>query len=338
MVEQALPLYSQRSLVREFDQYVPFWFIYLEAMGLLHLGLANFPDSGFAAMGIPRFYFAAMLLFPLAWLSLFLVLRLYRSSRLRPMPQTWAALAGFLLGVPALIVACHQRTVLDHNQLTAVFEASQFFWVAILAVQIVRTRGWHSLGMFFGVTFIYGLILENAGIYMGFFFEPSFRLYLGPLPAPLCTMIGWCVVFYVTVAVVQQLAAWVPWLGKTAWRRALATTMLALSLDAQLDPLASMSGVFWRWNELLPPVLLGVPVINYAAWFGAFLPYSYFVYKTLDRDDWSPKQKNLQLLLRVPLAAGLGGAICFTLMAVAEGGISGPTFIILEQFVRGILG
>ena len=64
-----------------------------------------------------------------------------------------------------------------------------------------------ALATFFGVTFVYGLMLENGGIVMRFFYEPSFRLYLGPLPAPLCTMLGWCVVFR--------------FLGRAVWNRGL---------------------------------------------------------------------------------------------------------------------
>ena len=326
------PLLSWRGLGREFTRYLPIWFVYLEAVGLLHASLANFPQQSFDRLGLSRAAFAPTVLFPLAWVGLFFVLRLKRSLRVAMTWKTWSALALLLVGVPLVVVFFHQPYPLTHDQLTLMFEASQFLWVGLLALQIVLSRGWQALLLFFGVTFAYGLLLENTGIVMHYFFEPSFRLYLGPLPAPLCTMLGWCVVFYVTIAVVQQLAEWVPWLKASVWRRTWATTLLALSLDAQLDPLASMSGVFWRWNDALPPAFLGVPVINYAAWFGAFLPYSWFVYAWLDRVDLTERERNWQIFLRVSLASLLGGLLCFGIMALAEGGVDGPTFQILTKF------
>lgn len=336
-MEKANPWYSFDSFVQEFKQYLPFWFLYLEAFGLLHLGLANFPDSEFEALGIPRYQFALTVFFPLAWIAVFLWLRWKHSRRLA---DGWRGLSVYtimLLALPVLIALFHRPHPLDHDQLTALFEYSQFFWVGLFLVQIGWTRGIHGLVLFFGVTFVYGLVLENTGIIMHFFFEPSFRYYLGPLPAPLCTMLGWCVVFYVTVAIVQQLAQWVPWLQKGAGRRAFAATALALCMDAQLDPLASMSGVFWRWNELLPPAFLGVPLINFAAWFGAFLPYTWLMFRVTDRTEWKPREQNWELFVRIALAAVLGGILCFGIMAIWEGGLDGPTFQILEAFTDRLM-
>lgn len=332
MSTPSIPVVSWRGAAREFVRYLPIWFIYLEAIGLLHASLANFPQASFDTLGLSRLVFAPTILFPMAWVAAFFVLRIKHSERLPAPWRAWLVLAGLVLGVPLVVVLFHEPYPLTHDQLTTMFEFSQFLWVGLFVLQILLTRGRHALVLFFGVTFVYGMLLENTGIIMHFFFEPSFRLYLGPLPAPLCTMLGWCVVFYVTIAVVQQLADWVPWLKATVWRRALATTLLALSLDAQLDPLASMSGVFWRWNEALPPAFLGVPIINYAAWFGAFLPYAWFVHAWMDRTDLPERRRNWEIFLRVSLASVQGGLICFGIMAIIEGGFDGPTFQILQKF------
>jgi uncharacterized membrane protein len=210
-------------------------------------------------------------------------------------------------------------------------------WGILLAAHAAWTGGRHALALFFGVGALYGLVLENTGIAMGFFSETRCRLYLWPFPAPLCTTIGWCMAFYVAVSLVEQLARWVPWLARTPWRRAWAATLLALCRDVQLDPASSLSGVLWSWNEQLPPVFLGVPAVNFAAWFGAFLPFSYFVFSIRDRSDLTESRKNRELLLRVPLSAALGGLLCFGVMAMVEGGFSGPTFRVLWQFVRQVL-
>lgn len=333
-MSKLVPWYSLDSFKREFKLYLPFWFLYLEAFGLLHLGLANFPDSEFEALGIPRYQFALTVFFPLAWMALFLWLRWRQSTRLPRDVRGLSVYTVLLLALPVLIALFHRPHALDHDQLTALFEFSQFIWVGLFVVQIAWTRGFHGLVLFFGVTFVYGMVLENTGIIMHFFFEPSFRYYLPPFPAPLCTMLGWCVVFYVTVAIVEQLAQWFPWLKKGAGRRACVATLLALSMDAQLDPLASMSGVFWRWNDLLPPAFLGVPFINFAAWLGAFLPYTWIMFRVMDRKEWSPREKNWELFLRIALACVLGGVLCFGVMAIWERGFDGPTFQILSDFTR----
>jgi len=328
---------SSAGLKDEFLRFMPVWFVYLSAVGLLHAALANFPEDGFAALGLTRMDFVPTIAFPMVWFVGFFILRIRNSARLENRWKAYAALAGLAVGFPLLITFFHRPHPLSHDALTALFEGAQLFWVVVFVTHVILTRGWHGFVMFFGVTFIYGLVLENAGIIMGFFFEPSFRLYLGPLPAPFCTMLGWSLVFYITVATVEQLAEWVPWLKVSAWRRALTTTALALSLDAQLDPLASMSGVFWRWNEALPPLLLGVPVINYAAWFGAFLPFSYFVFALQERKDLTPGRRNWELFLRVAWSALLGGVLCFGVMAIVEGGFDGPSFEILLDFTRRLM-
>ena len=332
MTDSRIPIVSVAGLKREFTRYLPTWFIYFSAVGLLHAYLANFPEEGFESLGLSRMSFAPTILFPLVWFVGFFVLRIRNSSRLVHRYKAYLSLAFLAVIVPMVIVLLHVPHPLSHDQLTDLFEVGQLLWVGLFMVNVMITRGRHAFVLFFGVTFIYGLVLENAGIVMGFFYEPGFTLYLGPLPAPLCTMLGWCLVFYVTVAVVEQLAQWVPRLGATAWHKAFLTTILALSLDAQLDPLASMSGVFWRWNELLPPAFLGVPVINFAAWFGAFLPFSYFLYAVQERKDLSAPRRNYELFLRVAWASVLGGCLCFGVMAVIEGGFDGPTFRILGEF------
>lgn len=331
------PLASLSSVLREFREYLPIWFVYLSGVGLLHMALANYPPSAFEDLGISRWAFVPTLAFPLVIFAAFMGLRIHRSTRLERRWPAGVGLAGLCLGVPAVVVAGYQPYPLDLDTLTLLYEGTQYFWVALLVTQLLWSRGAWALLMFFGVTFVYGVLLENTGIAMHFFFEPRFLVYLGPLPAPLATMLGWSVVFYVVFAVTQRFGEWVPWLGQRAWARALVATAIALLLDAQLDPLASMSGVFWKWNELLPEAFLGVPAINFAAWTGAFLPYSYMLFRLLDRSDLSEGQRNWELFLRVPLAAVLGGLICFAIMAVIEGGFSGPTFQILAEFQARLL-
>ena len=325
-----------RAIWRAALAHLPMWFIVLLALGHIHAALWSFPDAGFAALGMTRAPFAWTILFPWVWVLAYFGLLIYR-SRVRRQKLAWAVLAVFGAGVPLLMLVPHSARQLHYDELTTIFEVGQLVWVALFAVQILATRGGHALVTFFGVTFIYGLMLENTGIVMDFFHEPQFRWYLGPLPAPLCTMLGWSVIFYVTFACTERFAGWIPWLQRGVMRRALCTTALALSLDAQGDPVASMSGVFWRWNDLLLPGFLGVPLVNWAAWFGAFLPYSWFLFALGNRPDLTPGRRNWELFLRVPLSAFLGGVLCFAIMAVIEGGFDGPSFQVIARFLDRLL-
>ena len=330
-------LISWRSLIQEFHDHLPIWFVYFSAIGLLHAAFANFPDQGFDEVGIAREGFVATTPFPLFWFTLYFVLRIRRSHRIAKPWKAYLALAAAVVVVPLAIIFLHQDHPLSHDQLTVVFELTQFTWVALFVAQIVLNRGWHALMLFFGVTFVYGLMLENTGIVMHFFYEPSFRIYLGFLPAPLCTMLGWSLVFYIVISITEQLGQWLPQLVSSIWRRVGVATTLALCLDAQLDPLASMSGVFWRWNEILPQAFFGVPFVNFAAWFGAIASFSYFVFRVGDRADWSPRQKNWELFLRVPLACAIAGSLCFAIMTIAEGGFDGPSYQVLYAFGHRLL-
>jgi len=337
----ALPrLLSRQSLIHEFKEHLPIWMVYVSAVGMLHATLANFPEQGFAQVGIPRKVFFATTPFPLVWFTAYFILRIRRSRRWVRRWKAYLALAVLVIGVPCLIFFFYQPYPFTHDQLTDLFEATAFVWTALLVVHLLLGRGRQALVLFFGVTFVFGLLLENAGIIFAFFSEPSFRIYLWFLPAPLCTMLGWCLAFTIVISVTDRLGEWVAWLSpsKGVWPRVGAATAMALCLDAQLDPLASMSGVLWKWNEQLPQVFFGVPLVNFAAWFGAVSVFSYFVFKVRSHDDWSPSRKNRELFLRVPLACVLAWALCFVVLAVAEGGIDGPSFQILRAFVERLLG
>lgn len=326
-----------RVLAREFREHLPIWFAYCSAIGLLHAALANYPETGFQRLGIPREDFVPTTAFPLAWFTFYFILRIRNLTQPKHRLIAYLGLALGVIGVPISIRYLYVPYPLSHEQLVMLFEATQLLWVGLFVAQILVSKGWHSLTLFFVVTFIYGLMLENTGIIMRFFFEPSFTIYLGPLPAPLCTMLGWSLVLYIVVSVTEKLTTWLPALRSGIWPRVAVASAFALSLDAQLDPLASMSGVFWHWNDLLPPAFLGVPFINFAAWLSAVSVYSYFVFRIGDRKDWTPGRKNWEVFLRVPLASLVAGMLCFAIIAVFSRGLDGPEFQILISFVNRLV-
>ncbi len=337
--ESLPPLFSRQGIAREFREHFPIWLVYITAVGMLHATLANVPAQAFAGAGFPRQMFFVTTLFPLSWFTLYFILRIRRSKRAAPRWKAYLALAGLVLGVPLAVFFFYLPYPFTRDQMKALYEFSAFFWAALLAVHIILARGRHALALFFGVALSFGLLLENTGIIMGFFSEPGFRVYLWFLPAPLCTVLSWSMVFAVAISVTDRLSEWAAWLApwKGAWRRAGAAAAMALCLDAQIDPLASLSGLFWRWNDLLSPVFFGVPLVNFAAWFGAVSVFSFFTFRVRDRRDWSPGRKNYELFLRVPLACFLALAVCFSVVAVAEGGFDGPSFRILRAFGERLL-
>lgn len=328
-------LVSRRAVLTEIWDHLPIWFFYLEAVGLLSFLAANVPRSEFERVGLPIAPFAWTVAFPLFWVLAYYALRVRGSTRLAVYgARKYLVLVAFV-ALPAFIwllyaAAPFLRFELEMRQLTRFFEAMQLAWIAVFMVHVALKRGAPGLATFFGVAWLYGLVLENGGILMGYFFEPGYGLYLGSLPAPFATMMGWCLAIYACTEIAGALRSHVPF-GETTLGAALLTTALALSLDAQLDPLASLSGVFWRWNELLPRWFLSVPFVNYLAWFCAFLPFSYAWFSIADRTELGSWTKARRLLVAIPNVCVVAALLFFGIAAIVEGGFSGPTYRILGE-------
>lgn len=324
-------------LMHEFREHLAVWYIYSGSIGMLLIAIAIYPDEMFYDLGLPRSRFPVAMILQMMVFTVYMGKRIVRSSRVKQKRTAGLVLAVLAIGIPAAVIFGCRPFYFNPGFLKILFEIQTFLFVAVFTVQILWKRGASALLLFFGVTSIYGLILENTGIIMGYFFEPGYMVYLGRLPAPLCNVVGWPLMFYVMFSLTERFASWWPWLGARTWARALTTTGLALCNDAQMDPLASLSGLLWRWNELLEPAFLGVPALNFVAWTGAFLPFSWIVFRILDRTDITPIQKSWELFLRIPLASSLGGMICFGVMAVLEGGFNGPTYQILDNLMKCLL-
>jgi uncharacterized membrane protein len=147
---------------------------------------------------------------------------------------------------------------------------------------------------------------------------------------------------YVCSAIAEEFAALLPGVRWTPLRLALLTTTAALAFDLQLDPMASLSGIWWRWNDVLPPRWFGVPVINYVAWFSAVLPFSFWMFRVQAREEWSPMMKNKQLFLRLHVILLVAGVLNFGVMAAYElaaghGFLQGPTYQVLDAFFDKVL-
>jgi hypothetical protein len=238
--------------------------------------------------------------------------------------------------VAGVCVYLNTRHVVEHDVLRDIYEVSSLANTGILLLHSMR---WGRGGPWFllGPVFLYGLLLENGGIALGYFSELNYRWYLGALPAPLATMSGWVTVFY--------LVLWVMWetrrqLGQTQWRTPIlvfAGTSAALLLDLQIDPLATAVG-FWTWSPFLTPGPWGVPLLNFVAWSAAIIPFAWAVAQREAKCDlWMgeifQKKHRHALLWQTPWILGQATVLFLGAMAVIEGGFSGPTFNILTHFL-----
>lgn len=334
-------LLSRGSLLREIWTYLPIWFVYLQAIGLLNFIMANVPKSQFLETGFSRHWFALTALPPLLWFYAYYRNRLRHTERDIDKTRVHKWILGVTFGVPLGIWLIY--TILPfgwfdlHNDgIRSMFEFMQLFWVAMFIVHVLYHGGLGKFTTFFIVAWVYGLLLENSGIIMGYFFEPGYKYYLGPLPAPFATMMGWCLVFYCCIWITEYFRQYIPRLRQSVLLSSLFTTAIALSLDGQIDPLASLSGYFWNWATILPDWWLNVPFCNYAAWFGAFMAFSLVYFYFFDREDLNIWQRNIRIFLYVPMIVFLAGGLWMALMIVYEGGFDGPIFQILDQFISHV--
>lgn len=274
---------------------------------------------------------AATALFPLVPLVLYLY------ARLGPVPGRRRPGTAFVLACLALaawMAAAFVATPMGRlpaAQLVRVQEAGTYSVYALLALHCWLTRGRGDTVIFFGVATLYGFVLESSGVSLGFFSERGYDQYLPFLAAPLVTMLGWSNVFYPCVTMVEALQRRWPRLARGALSRAVLVTAIGLALDLHLDPLATRLG-FWRWNPLLHPVFLGVPAVNFVAWFYALLGFG-AVYYLVARAAWTPLRTFVLLPASLCMALVAEGGLMLATMAVLEG-TAGPSLSIVRAYLR----
>ncbi len=324
-------------LLGEIWTHLPIWFVFVGSLSLHHIVVGVIDPSRYAALGHSTPAFALTALAPVACVIIYYAARIGALSAtgsgapaLRALPALF--LLPFLVEWAVYSRVPSLRAGASENTLRLVFEYSQFAWCLALAAHAYLTRGSRALIAFFVIGLVYGVMLENTGITLGFFSELRYDWYLPRLPAPLATMLGWSMIAYCGVWIAGAFGRFFPWLGSTPMRLAAVASVVALCVDVQLDPVASLDGVYWKWNSLLPRWFLSVPFCNFAAWIGAY-PLFAWAYFSLQRvKDLTEDQRNWRLLARVPVLAVAGGLIWLALMTVYEVGTSGPTYQILGEY------
>lgn len=252
-------------------------------------------------------------------LAVSLVLLWFACTRERGGKRVWSLFAPWALGMTALYLApvMHGLSMpLEGETQRLLYELSAF---AQFAVLLVHGRTWLARWdwfWIFGVTLLFGMILENGGIILGFFSEPGYLFYLPGLPAPLATMLGWVNVLYCAFFAVEKLLPPMPVLAK-----GLVCAAVGLSMDLPFDPVATKLG-WWVWDPALRVKVWGVPAINYIAWFWALFPYGAAYYWARQWNSWEEGKKvglflgSFPLILVVEL---LGVMVCLSLSGDREG-------------------
>ena len=128
--------------------------------------------------------------------------------------------------------------------------------------------------------FVYGFLLEYMGVMSGNYHYASEPIMLFGV-IPLSVTFSWVGIIY-SVMLVGDL------LNLPSWLRIITSTLIALSLDWGMDPIAVNLGA-WTWTY--KGQYFGVPGFNFIGWF--FIPIAYLLPYEL---KWNTKSKKLQLV------------------------------------------
>lgn len=277
----------------------------------------------------------------LAWSFVFpmaILIAVYR-ARWQNLPRVARRVAVGVIVVPLVLIALDftvaRPVVIGAATLRDIYEVSSIANTALLMVHAWSFGGWGRVALFLGPVALYGMLLENGGILLGYFSELEYRWYLGPLPAPMATMAGWVTVFYLITWITWSVRHAVPRVRRSVFGSACVATVCALLLDLQIDPLATLVG-FWRWDPRLPAAFLGVPWLNFAAWVCAVMPFSWAMFRRensmlLGPGELARPPHRQWLWQRVPVALSVAGVFFVCTVACYEGGTNGPGLDILGK-------
>lgn len=241
----------------------------------------------------------------------------------------WGALvAAALTSLCALPPA-----VTDPRTVKIFFEISMVVLAVAMAAHCLNRRGAPDLLSLFGVGLLYGIVLENSGIRMGFFDEPGYLWYVPGLPAPIATMGGWSLCAYLAIWFADRIAPRAKWTART-----LIATAFIVSVDLHGDAAASAFG-WWIWPEPFSRRLFDIPLINFIAWTSAVLPYYGAYFLVRDREEGAApgaaRRRPLRLLAAMPAVFVLSTVMVQGLTALLLGWGS-PEMALFREAVRAV--
>ena len=313
---------AQRAFA-EIRDHFPVWFILCLSGGHVLSALAFVQPPRYAAM--------VTAIFPLFWVAVYYRIGRANDARLdRPLIVA-LCVAAVVLTLLAWLPARAAWNPADPSAVRSRFEVLAILWVSLLLLHCLRDRGWPSVAMFFPVGAIYGFLLENGGISLGYFSEAGYRYYVPFSRTPISSVAGWCTVFYPSVFIAEKLIARTPSWRSRVFLSAALVTAIAISSDLHFDHLATALGM-WTWNPRLPAAFLGVPLVNFTSWLTAVFAFA-VLYFLFERRAWSATSKVAVALLGIPIVLGIAGVANLMLIGILEG-FSGPSWTIFREALR----
>lgn len=326
-------LVPQMTLVaaarHELWRHLPAWMFFIYGQLLHNAVLTNFEP--------PKTELAYTVIFPMSVFVLYQVVRFIHGDASRRLLLVSLALATVL---PTLTYFVHTPSPLERDTLLRIYEWSNFVWAALLMFNLWWQHRSHLI-LFFGVAFLYGMVLENGGILLGFFHETNLtETMVKPFVAPFATMVGWSVVLTMATFVVWELRLRLPWLRRSALSSGVLVGVFATFLDLQIDPIATGIGC-WVWHESLPGWFHGVPLVNFIAWLCALVPFGYVMFRLqdirgiTDRAPWG--RRDLVSLLAWSPAGLVLAAVAFIAATLIIEGSDGASWTLLKVFSHQLL-
>lgn len=305
--------------IREARDRFPVWFGAWLAMGHVLTALAFLEP--------PRWSALATAALPLLWVGAYYLVR---------PPVDRAVVAVLVLAAPLMALLCWLPAWLMYDgahveTLKFSFEVLAPLWATALALHCKRDRGWPGVVLFFGLGAVYGFVLETTGIVLGYFSESGYRIYVPLAPTPLSSVAGWCTIFYPAVYVADAFADRFPAVRRGVLWSAAIVTLVAVSADLHFDPIATAVGM-WVWDPRLPPVYLGVPLVNFTSWFAAVFAAA-LAYYVIERRAWRGSALRIASIVGLAAALGLAAAVNLFLTGVLEGP-RGPSWSLLRDALR----
>ncbi len=127
--------------------------------------------------------------------------------------------------------------------------------------------------------FVFAVFLELMGVIQGLFSYATELIMIFEM-VPLSIILSWVGIIYSSMIIAERLKL-------SLWQRILTTTLIALSLDWGMDPIAVESGA-WNFGG---GAYFNIPGFNFFGWF--FIPIAYLVSYGL---SWEKDSKKLKLL------------------------------------------
>jgi len=233
--------------LREVFRHLPAYFFIYNGLVLLYMSLSWLDP--------PETEMTWVVIFPLLTGYLYYVVRIHLDNKIKN-KRFWLLLlaillVGLTLGIKSIASPVMIGPTWENHiyRIKIVYEFSNLIWLFFIFTHCCWRLGLKGMARYFGVAFLYGVLLENGGITIGYFFEEGYTLYAPFLSAPVVTMFGWPVIFYTAITIYEKFAEFFTSLGRRPIvLRAMLIFLIALSMDIYLDPLAVKFG-FWTWNE-----------------------------------------------------------------------------------------